>query len=65
MENLLLTKRNQSIDILRGLTMILMVFVNDLWSLGGVPHYLEHTEAFDDGMGLADLNSAILYYVSL
>ncbi len=54
MENLLLTKRNQSIDILRGLTMILMVFVNDLWSVGGVPHYLEHTEAFDDGMGLAD-----------
>jgi heparan-alpha-glucosaminide N-acetyltransferase len=46
--------RVTSIDILRALTMVLMIFVNDLWSLTGVPTWLEHTEAAEDGMGLAD-----------
>jgi hypothetical protein len=55
MENGIFTKRNASIDILRGLTMLLMVFVNDLWSVGGVPHFLEHFEVFEDGMGVADI----------
>jgi heparan-alpha-glucosaminide N-acetyltransferase len=43
-----------SIDILRALTMTLMVFVNDLWSLTSIPGWLEHTAAAADGMGLAD-----------
>jgi len=43
-----------SIDILRALTMTLMVFVNDLWTLKDIPLWLEHTAAMDDGMGLAD-----------
>src|SRR4026209_128049 len=43
-----------SIDILRALTMTLMVFVNDLWSLSAIPDWLEHTAAAEDGMGLAD-----------
>ena len=43
-----------SIDILRALTMTLMVFVNDLWSLSAIPGWLEHTAAAEDGMGLAD-----------
>ena len=55
MENGIFSKRNESIDILRGLTMLLMVFVNDLWSVGGVPHFLEHFEVFEDGMGVADI----------
>ena len=55
MENGIFARRNQSIDILRGLTMLLMVFVNDLWSVSGVPHFLEHFEAFEDGMGVADI----------
>ena len=55
MENSLFGKRNVSIDMLRGLTMLLMVFVNDLWSVGGVPHSLEHFERLEDGMGLADI----------
>lgn len=54
MENCLFTKRNEAIDMLRGLTMLLMVFVNDLWSVGGVPHFLEHFEMFEDGMGVSD-----------
>ena len=54
-ENSLFTRRNLSIDMLRGLTMLLMVFVNDLWTVDGVPHWLEHFERFEDGMGLADI----------
>jgi heparan-alpha-glucosaminide N-acetyltransferase len=47
--------RIASIDILRALTMVLMIFVNDLWSLTNIPKWLEHTEADEDGMGLADV----------
>ena len=56
MENSLFARRNMSIDMLRGLTMLLMVFVNDLWTVGGVPHFLEHFEtssvALDSGYSL-------------
>lgn len=55
MENSLFARRNMSIDMLRGLTMLLMVFVNDLWTVGGVPHFLEHFERMEDGMGVADI----------
>lgn len=49
------SRRNESIDILRGLTMLLMVFVNDLWTVPGVPHFLEHFERLEDGMGVSDI----------
>lgn len=55
MENALFAKRNVAIDMLRGLTMLLMVFVNDLWSVGGVPRFLEHFEFREDGMGVSDI----------
>ena len=42
-----------SIDIMRGLTLFLMLFVNDLY-VPGVPQWLVHTKADFDGMGLAD-----------
>lgn len=42
-----------SIDIMRGLTLVLMLFVNDLY-MPGVPAWLGHAEADFDGMGLAD-----------
>jgi predicted acyltransferase len=42
-----------SIDIMRGLTLFLMLFVNDLF-VPGVPHWMVHTKADFDGMGLAD-----------
>ena len=50
-----LDRRNGAIDMLRGLTMFLMVFVNDLWTVGGVPRWIEHTQVTQDGMGLADI----------
>lgn len=49
-----MNKRNIAIDILRGLTMALMVMVNDFWSYPDVPHFLEHFATMEDGMGLSD-----------
>lgn len=48
-------KRNRvlTIDIMRGLTLFLMLFVNDLY-VPGVPQWMVHTDANFDGMGLAD-----------
>lgn len=42
-----------AIDIMRGLTLFLMLFVNDLYE-PGVPQWMVHTKADFDGMGLAD-----------
>lgn len=45
--------RISSIDIMRGLTLLLMLFVNDL-NMDIAPAWLGHMEAGVDGMGLAD-----------
>lgn len=45
--------RIYSIDIMRGLTLLLMLFVNDL-NMNFAPAWLGHMEADFDGMGLAD-----------
>lgn len=55
MDNSLFSRRNAAIDMLRGLTMLLMVFVNDFWTVEGVPHFLEHFAASEDGMGVSDV----------
>src|SRR5450759_3269649 len=47
------SNRIYSIDIMRGLTLVLMLFVNDLY-MPGVPSWLGHRAASFDGMGLAD-----------
>ena len=47
------SSRILSIDIMRGMTLFLMLFVNDLFE-PGVPAWLVHTKARVDGMGLAD-----------
>ena len=49
-----MNNRNLAIDIFRGLTMTLMVFVNEFWKVFNVPHWLEHFATMEDGMGLAD-----------
>lgn len=47
------SQRVVSIDIVRGLTLFLMLFVNDLY-MPGVPAWMGHMAADTDGMGLAD-----------
>jgi predicted acyltransferase len=44
-----------SIDVFRAITMLLMIFVNDLWSLSGVPAWMEHAEANQDFLGFSDI----------
>ena len=59
-------ERVTTIDILRALTMVLMIFVNDLWSLSNIPAWLEHVERGVDGIGLADIVfPAFLFIVGL
>src|SRR4051812_46760965 len=58
--------RLASIDVFRALTMLLMIFVNDLWSVKEVPAWLEHAAGEADGMGLADaVFPAFLFIVGL
>jgi predicted acyltransferase len=58
--------RVASIDIVRALTMVLMIFVNDLWSLKDIPLWLGHVESGVDGIGLADVVfPAFLFIVGL
>ncbi|MBN9349589.1 MAG: DUF5009 domain-containing protein [Chitinophagaceae bacterium] len=49
------SNRLGSIDVLRAFTMYLMVFVNDLPSVKGVPYWLEHAPAQADAMGFSDI----------
>lgn len=63
---LLPSQRLATIDILRALTMVLMIFVNDLWSLKDIPGWLGHVERGVDGIGLADVVfPAFLFIVGL
>lgn len=59
-------ERITTIDILRALTMVLMIFVNDLWSLTNIPAWLGHVPSGVDGIGLADVVfPAFLFIVGL
>ncbi|TCC91668.1 DUF5009 domain-containing protein [Pedobacter frigiditerrae] len=61
-----LPKRISSIDILRAITMFLMIFVNDVAGVDKIPLWIEHTEASFDGMGFSDLIfPAFLFIVGL
>src|ERR1700761_980137 len=49
-----LPKRLLSIDVLRALTMLLMIFVNDASGVSHLPSWLDHAKEYEDGMGFAD-----------
>lgn len=49
------TRRILSIDVFRGLTMILMIFVNDLSSVHGLPWWTYHAHAQQDAMTYVDM----------
>jgi len=58
--------RIPSIDIYRAVTMFLMIFVNDLDGVPGVPQWLKHAGEGVDGLGLADIVfPAFLFIVGL
>ena len=47
--------RVASIDVFRAFTMLCMIFVNDLWSLLNVPHWLGHAGFDEDFLGFSDV----------
>jgi heparan-alpha-glucosaminide N-acetyltransferase len=49
------TQRNVGIDLLRALTMFVMIFVNDFWKIHDVPNWLDHAKYGEDFLGLADV----------
>lgn len=50
-----ISSRVASIDVFRALTMFLMIFVNDLGVVSGVPHWLEHAKDGEDFLGFSDI----------
>lgn len=48
-------QRIASIDVFRALTMFLMIWVNDFWTLENVPKWLQHAESGEDFLGFSDL----------
>jgi predicted acyltransferase len=48
------SSRVAAIDVFRALTMLLMLFVNDMAGIPGVPHWLKHAAAGEDMMGFSD-----------
>ena len=61
-----ITRRLASIDAFRAITMLLMIFVNDLVLDFNVPDWLEHAREGEDRLGLADtVFPAFLFIVGL
>jgi len=50
-----LPKRLLSIDVLRAVTMFLMIFVNESSGVKDIPLWIEHAEASADALGFADI----------
>ena len=55
--------RLRSIDILRALTMFLMVWVNDFWTLVEVPRWLGHAAAGEDYLGFSDVIFPLFLFI--
>ena len=61
-----LPSRLSSIDVLRAITMLLMIFVNDASGVTHVPVWLDHAKEYEDSMGFADtIFPAFLFIVGL
>ncbi len=52
-----------SIDIIRALTMYFMIFVNDLWTLHGIPEWLGHASRGEDRLGFADIIFPLFLFI--
>lgn len=60
------SQRLLSIDAFRALTMLAMIFVNDVSGVKNIPAWIEHVQAQEDGMGFADtVFPAFLFIVGL
>lgn len=57
------TYRSLSIDAYRALVMLLMIFVNDTWTLIAIPDWIGHLPADADGLGLADAVFPVFLFI--
>ena len=55
--------RLASIDILRAITMVLMIWVNDFWTLTDIPKWLEHANATEDYLGFSDIIFPLFLFI--
>lgn len=55
--------RIASIDIFRALTMLLMIWVNDFWTLTNIPKWLTHAKANEDYMGFSDIIFPLFLFI--
>jgi len=55
--------RIASIDILRGITMLLMIWVNDFWTLTNVPKWLQHAYPNEDYLGFSDIIFPLFLFI--
>jgi heparan-alpha-glucosaminide N-acetyltransferase len=55
MQNSLTTQRVLSIDALRGITILVMIFVNELAGVQGIPAWMKHMPATADAMTFVDV----------
>lgn len=61
-----LPKRLLSIDVLRAITMMLMIFVNDSDGIRNIPGWIGHADNYPDALGFADIIfPAFLFIVGL
>ena len=49
------SKRIATIDVMRAIIMLLMLFVNDIPGVDGLPHWLGHAETEEDMLGFSDV----------
>ncbi|HKO81888.1 MAG TPA: DUF5009 domain-containing protein [Chitinophagaceae bacterium] len=55
MFNALTTQRIRSIDAFRGITILVMIFVNDVAGVSGIPAWMKHKPADADAMTFVDI----------
>ena len=61
-----MSKRLLSVDVFRAITMLLMIFVNDVGGVHHIPAWIDHAEAGQDRLGFADtIFPAFLFIVGL
>jgi len=56
-------QRNPAVDILRALTMLLMIFVNNFESINDVPQWMLHSARGVDFLGLSDVVYPVFLFV--
>ena len=44
-----------SIDVFRSVTMVLMIWVNDFWTINNIPKWLKHAKTGEDYLGFSDV----------